>query len=242
MSSAKYKRVLLKLSGEALMGEAAYGISQAMLNYVTEEVKKVVELGVETSLVIGAGNIFRGVSGASAGMDRADADNMGMLATVINALAMKDAFERQGIPTRVLSAIPMLTVCEAYSKHKALHHLAKHRVVIFGAGTGNPYFTTDTAALLRALEIGADLVCKATRVDGVYDKDPLKHPDAVKFNTLSYSEMLQRRLKVMDSAAVSLAMDNKRKIMVFNMNIPGNIQKAIMGEQVGTLIQGEDNE
>lgn len=242
MPSSKYTRVLLKLSGEALMGDASYGISPEMLQYVTQEIKGIVDLGVQTSLVIGAGNIFRGVSGASAGMDRASADNMGMLATVINALAMQDAFEREGIPTRVLSAIPMLTVCEAYSRHKALHHLSKNRVVIFGAGTGNPYFTTDTAALLRALEINADLVCKATRVDGVYDKDPLKHDDAVKFNTLSYREVLHRRLKVMDSAAISLAMDNKRKIMVFNMNIPGNMKKAVSGEEVGTLIRGEDNE
>jgi uridylate kinase len=175
-------------------------------------------------------------------MDRASADNMGMLATMINALAMQDAFERQGISTRVLSAIPMLTVCEPYSRHKALHHLNKNRVVIFGAGTGNPYFTTDTAALLRALEVDAELVCKATRVDGVYDKDPLKHDDAVKFSTLSYREMLQRRLKVMDSAAISLAMDNRRKIMVFNMNIPGNMKRAVSGERIGTLIKGEDNE
>lgn len=232
----------MKLSGEALMGDAAYGISPRMLQYVTDEIKQIVDLGVQTSLVIGAGNIFRGVSGASDGMDRASADNMGMLATMINALAMQDAFERQGISTRVLSAIPMLTVCEPYSRHKALHHLNKNRVVIFGAGTGNPYFTTDTAALLRALEVDAELVCKATRVDGVYDKDPLKHDDAVKFSTLSYREMLQRRLKVMDSAAISLAMDNRRKIMVFNMNIPGNMKRAVSGERIGTLIKGEDNE
>ena len=232
----------MKLSGEALMGDAAYGISPRMLQFVTDEIKQIVDLGVQTSLVIGAGNIFRGVSGASDGMDRASADNMGMLATMINALAMQDAFERQGISTRVLSAIPMLTVCEPYSRHKALHHLNKNRVVIFGAGTGNPYFTTDTAALLRALEVDAELVCKATRVDGVYDKDPLKHDDAVKFSTLSYREMLQRRLKVMDSAAISLAMDNRRKIMVFNMNIPGNMKRAVSGERIGTLIKGEDNE
>jgi uridylate kinase len=242
VSATKYRRVLLKLSGEALMGDAAYGISPRMLQFVTDEIKQIVDLGVQTSLVIGAGNIFRGVSGASDGMDRASADNMGMLATMINALAMQDAFERQGISTRVLSAIPMLTVCEPYSRHKALHHLNKNRVVIFGAGTGNPYFTTDTAALLRALEVDAELVCKATRVDGVYDKDPLKHDDAVKFSTLSYREMLQRRLKVMDSAAISLAMDNRRKIMVFNMNIPGNMKRAVSGERIGTLIKGEDNE
>jgi len=232
----------VKLSGEALMGDAAFGISTTVLDYLAEEIQALTALNVETSLVIGAGNIFRGVAGASAGMDRAAADNMGMLATVINALALQDALERKGIPTRVLSAIPMLTVCEPYSRQKALHHLRKGRVVIFGAGTANPYFTTDTAAVLRALEIDADLICKATRVDGVYDKDPLKHTDALKFDRLSFSEVLQRRLRVMDAAAISLAMDNNKAIMVFDMNIPGNMKKAICGEQVGTLIRGDDNE
>lgn len=224
------------------MGDAAFGISTKMLDYVADEVGGLMALKVQTSLVIGAGNIFRGVAGASSGMDRAAADNMGMLATVINALALQDALERKGISVRVLSAIPMITVCEAYSRQKALHHLRKGRVVIFAAGTANPYFTTDTAAVLRALEINADLICKATRVDGVYDKDPLKHEDAVKFENLTYSEVLTRRLRVMDTAAISLAMDNSKSIMVFNMNIPGNMKKAICGEQIGTLIKGESNE
>jgi len=242
VTKAKYQRVLLKLSGEALMGDAAFGISTKMLGYLADEIQDLVALGVQTSLVIGAGNIFRGVAGASAGMERSSADNMGMLATVINSLALQDALEQKGISTRVLSAIPMMTVCEAYSRQKTMHHLRKGRVVIFAAGTANPYFTTDTAAVLRALEIDADLICKATRVDGVYDKDPLKHDDAVKFDSLSYTEVLTRRLRVMDMAAISLAMDNKKAIMVFDMNIAGNMKKAIMGDHIGTLIRGEDNE
>jgi len=239
VSSRKFRRVLLKLSGEALMGKAAYGISPEMLDYVAGEVKGLQELEVEIGLVIGAGNIFRGVAGASSGMDRADADNMGMLATVINSLAMKDALERVGVPSRVLSAIPMPTVCEQYSLAKTAHHLRKGRVVIFGAGTGNPYFTTDTAAVLRGLEIGAEIICKATRVDGVYDKDPLLHADAIKFNELTYTEVLRRQLKVMDSAAISLARDNRKAILVFDMNRPGNIRKAVCGENTGTIIRGE---
>ena len=242
MTKAKYQRVLLKLSGEALMGDAAFGISPTVLDYLANEIHELVALNVQTSLVIGAGNIFRGVSGAATGMDRAAADNMGMLATVLNALALQDALERKGVSTRVLSAIPMLSVCESYSRQKALHHLKKGRVVIFGAGTANPYFTTDTAAVLRALEIDADLVCKATRVDGVYDKDPLKHPDAEKYDRLSFAEVLRQRLKVMDTAAISLAMDNNKAIMVFDMNIPGNMKRAVCGEHIGTLIEGEDNE
>ncbi len=238
MAKSKYKRVLLKLSGEALMGDAAFGISTEVLNYVAREIKELIALDVQLALVIGAGNIFRGVSGASSGMDRAAADNMGMLATVINALALHDALERHEVPARVLSAIPMLTICESFSRQKAIHHLKKGRVVIFGAGTGNPYFTTDTAAMLRALEINADLICKATRVDGVYDKDPLKHKDAVKFDTLSYGEVLRRRLKVMDAAAISLAMDNDTAILVIDMNKPGNMKKAVCGKAIGTLIRG----
>lgn len=242
LTAPKYKRVLLKLSGEALMGDAAFGISPSVLDYLANEIQTLVELKTEISLVIGAGNIFRGVSGASAGMNRAAADNMGMLATVINALALHDALERNGIAARVLSAIPMLTVCEPYSQQKAVHHLKKNRVVIFGAGTANPYFTTDTAAVLRGLEINANLICKATRVDGVYDKDPLKYKEAIKFSRLSFSEVLHRRLRVMDAAAISLAMDNNTSIMVFDMNIPGNMKRALCGEQIGTLIQGEDND
>lgn len=220
------------------MGDTAYGISAKVLDYVSAEIKEVITLNVQLSLVIGAGNIFRGVSGASEGMDRASADNMGMLATAINALAIHDCLERNGIPARVLSAIPMHTVCESYSRQKAVHHLDKGRVVIFAAGTGNPYFTTDTAAMLRALEMNADILFKATRVDGVYDKDPLAHDDAVKFDTLDYDEVLQRQLKVMDAAAISLARDNKKSIMVFDMNTPGNIKKAVCGENIGTLIEG----
>jgi len=233
-----YNRVLLKLSGEALMGKASYGISPEVLAYVAEEVRGLGDLGVQLAIVIGAGNIFRGVAGASVGMDRASADNMGMLATVINALAMQDAMERHGVPTRVLSAIPMPTVCEPYARQRALRHLEHGRAVIFAAGTGNPFFTTDTAAALRALEINADVICKATRVDGVYDQDPLKHANAVKFDTLTYAEVLRRRLKVMDAAAISLAQDNNKDIVVFDMNVPGNIKKAVAGERIGTLITG----
>ncbi|MBU0484052.1 MAG: UMP kinase [Proteobacteria bacterium] len=242
MRKGKFKRVLLKLSGEALMGDAAFGISPEVLTYVAVELKGLQDLGIQTALVIGAGNIFRGVSGSAAGMERTAADNMGMLATLINALAMKDALERNGVSSCVLSAIPMPTVCEPYSRQRAMHHLGKGRVVIFGAGTGNPYFTTDTAAVLRGLEINADVICKATRVDGVYDKDPLQHSDAIKFDTLTYTTVLRKRLRVMDSAAISLARDNNKPIAVFNMNTPGNIYKAISGENIGTLIQGEDHE
>jgi uridylate kinase len=239
VTASKYRRVLLKLSGEALMGKAAYGIQPEMLTYVADEVKSLRDLQVEIGLVIGAGNIFRGVAGASSGMDRASADNMGMLATVINALAMQDALEKHGVPCRVLSAIPMPTVCEPYTLAAAREHLQQGRAVIFAAGTGNPYFTTDTAAVLRGLEIGAEVICKATRVDGVYDKDPLLHPDAVKFDELTYSEVLRRQLKVMDSAAISLARDNRKTILVFDMNKPGNIRKAVCGENTGTIIKGE---
>jgi len=242
VSKGGYSRVLLKLSGEALMGKAAFGISNDVLDYVAREIKSLKELDVAIGVVIGAGNIFRGVAGASEGMGRAQADNMGMLATVINALAMQDAFERKGVPTRVLSAITMPSVCESYTRQRTLRHLDKGRVVIFAAGTGNPYFTTDTAAVLRGLEMNADIICKATRVDGVYDKDPLKHQDAVKFDTLTYTEVLRRKLKVMDSAAISLARDNEKIISVFDMNIPGNMFKAIRGEKIGTLIKGESND
>ena len=230
------KRVLLKLSGEALMGRQSHGISPEVLNYLAGEIREVAGIGVQIGLVIGAGNIFRGMSDSAAGMERGTADNMGMLGTVINALALHDALERHGVPARVLSAIAMPTVCETFTRQKAFHHLSKGRAVIFAAGTGNPYFTTDTAAMLRALEIRADLVCKATRVDGVYDKDPLKHNDAIRFEQLSFNEVLKRRLKVMDSAAISLALDNATPIMVFDMMVGGNMRKAVSGEQVGTLI------
>jgi uridylate kinase len=237
MTDAPYKRVLLKFSGEALMGDTDFGISTDVLDYVAGEVKEVVELGMEVGLVLGAGNIFRGVAGASKGMDRSTADNMGMLATVINSLAMQDSLERNNIVTRVMSAFPMPSVCEPYIRRRAIRHFEKGRVVVFAAGIGTPYFTTDTAAVIRALEIEADLICKATRVDGVYDKDPLTHPDAVKFDTLTYTEVLKKGLRVMDAAAISLARDNNTPIIVLNMKIPANIKKAVCGEHVGTIVQ-----
>ncbi len=237
MAQTPYKRVLLKLSGEALMGGTEFGISTEVLNYVAGEVRELVDLEMEVGLVIGAGNIFRGVAGASKGMDRSTADNMGMLATVINSLAMQDALERNSIVTRVMSAFPMPSVCEPYIRRRAIRHLEKGRVVVFAAGIGTPYFTTDTAAVIRALEIEADLICKATRVDGVYDKDPLTHPDAVKYETLTYSDVLKKSLRVMDAAAISLARDNNKPIIVLNMKIPANIKKAMCGEHVGTIVQ-----
>ena len=238
MADAAFQRVLLKISGEALMGESLFGISTKVLDFVTGEIKQALGLGAELGLVIGAGNIFRGVAGASKGMDRSSADNMGMLATVINCLAMQDALERGGVAARVMSPIPMAGVCEPYIQRRALHHFQKGRVVIFAAGTGNPYFTTDSAAVLRGLEIGADVIIKATRVDGVYDKDPLVDADAVKFDTLSYGEVLQRNLRVMDATGISLARDNNIPVVVLNMNVAGNISRAINGEKIGTLVQG----
>jgi len=239
---SQYKRILLKLSGESLMGAGDFGICRKTLTFVGDEVKKLVNTGTQVGIVIGAGNIFRGVSMASQGMNRGAADNMGMLATVMNSLALEAVFSEQGIETRVMSSIAMPLVCESYSRQRAIHHLNKGRVVIFGAGSGNPYFTTDTAAVLRGLEIGAEIIFKATRVDGVYDRDPLKDPEAIKFSSLTYVETLERRLKVMDSTAISLAMDNDLKIMVFNMHIPSNIADAVCGKPVGTIIQGGDHE
>ena len=221
------------------MGKAAFGICNKTLSFVAEEIFTLINTGVQVGLMIGAGNIFRGVSIASKGMNRGAADNMGMLATVMNALALENEFNLKGIPTRVMSSIPMPLVCESYSRQRAVHHLDKGRLVIFGAGSSNPYFTTDTAAVLRGLETEAEIICKATRVDGVYDRDPLTDPLAIKFESLSYGEVLERRLKVMDSTAISLAMDNDLRIMVFNMNIPGNIADAVCGKQVGTIITGE---
>jgi uridylate kinase len=228
--------MLLKLSGEALMGDDAYGINTTVLEFVAAEVKQVVETGAELGLVIGAGNIFRGVAGASKGMDRTTADNMGMLATVMNSLAMQDALERIGVITRVMSAIPMQSVSEPYIRRRATRHLEKGRVVIFAAGTGNPYFTTDSAGVLRALEIDAEIVIKATRVDGVYDRDPLLHKDAVKYDRLTYDEVLQKGLRVMDAAGIALAKEDNLPIMVLNMAVPGNIKRAALGEKVGTII------
>lgn len=233
----KYKRIMLKLSGEALMGEDSFGINTSVLEFVADEIKEVVEKGVEPGIVIGAGNIFRGVAGASKGMDRTTADNMGMLATVMNSLALQDALERNGVITRVMSAIPMQSVCEPYIRRRATRHLEKGRVVIFAAGTGNPYFTTDSAGVLRALEIDADIIFKATKVDGVYDKDPVKFDDAVKYTTLTYDDVLQKGLNVMDAAGIALARDDKKPIKVLNMTVKGNIMKAVCGEEgVGTLI------
>lgn len=234
--SLAYKRVLLKLSGEALMGADAFGINTDVIEYVAEEVKEVIEMGVEPGLVIGAGNIFRGVAGASKGMDRATADNMGMLATVMNSLAMQDALERKGVDTRVMSAIPMQSVCEPYIRRRATRHLEKGRAVIFAAGTGNPYFTTDSAGVLRALEIDADVIIKATKVDGVFDKDPMVYDDAVRYERLTYEEVLIKGLRVMDATGIALAKDDKKPILVLNMNTPGNIKKGVRGEDIGTLI------
>ncbi len=235
-----YKRVLLKLSGEALMGENEFGISTTVLGFVANEIKGLLKLGIQPGIVIGAGNIFRGVAGASKGMDRTTADNMGMLATVINSLALQDALESNGVVTRVLSAIPMRSVCEPYIRRRATRHLEKGRVVIFAAGTGNPYFTTDTAGVLRALEIDADLIIKATKVDGVYDKDPVKHSEAVKFDHLTYDQVLQKDLKVMDAAGIALAKNNDKPVMVLNMKIAGNIRKGVSGEEIGTLITSNE--
>jgi uridylate kinase len=232
----KFKRILLKLSGEALMGEDAYGINTGVLDFVASEIKEIIELGVETGLVIGAGNIFRGVAGASKGMDRTTADNMGMLGTVMNSLALQDALERNGVDTRVQSAIPMQSICEPYIRRRATRHLEKGRAVIFAAGTGNPYFTTDSAGVLRALEIDADVIIKATKVDGVYDKDPVKFSDALKYDKLSYDQVLTQGLRVMDAAGIALAKEDNKPIMVMNMTVPGNIKKAVLGEPVGTLI------
>ena len=233
----KYKRILLKLSGEALMGDDSFGINTDVLDSISQEIKEIIDLGVEVAIVIGAGNIFRGVKGASQGMDRTAADNMGMLATVINSLALQDALERNGIVTRVMSAIPMRLVCEPYIRRRATRHLEKGRAVIFAAGTGNPYFTTDSAGVLRALEIDADIIIKATKVDGVYDKDPVVHADAVKFETLTYDEVLSKNLRVMDTAGIALAKEDDKPILVLNMTQAGNIRRAVGGENLGTIIK-----
>ena len=232
----KYNRILLKLSGEALMGEDSFGINTDVLSEISQEIKEIMDLGVEVGIVIGAGNIFRGVKGASQGMDRTAADNMGMLATVINSLALQDALERSGVVTRVMSAIPMRLVCEPYIRRRATRHLEKGRAVIFAAGTGNPYFTTDSAGVLRALEIDADIIIKATKVDGVYDKDPVQHTDAVKYETLTYDEVLSKNLRVMDAAGIALAKEDEKPILVLNMTESGNIRRAVSGEKIGSLI------
>tara|TARA_Y100000589_G_C26986213_1_gene560677 strand:- start:88 stop:813 length:726 start_codon:yes stop_codon:yes gene_type:complete len=236
MSKPIFKRVLLKLSGEALQGDEGYGISPPILESIASQIKEVVDLGIELGVVIGGGNIFRGVAASAQGMDRASADYMGMLATVINSMALQDALEAQGLETRVLTAIEMQEIAEPYIRRRAMRHLEQQRVVIFGAGTGNPYFTTDTAASLRAMEIHAEAILKATKVDGIYDSDPMKNPDAVKFDDLTYLEVLQRDLHVMDSTAISLCRDNNLPIVVFNLHEKGNIRRAVMGEKIGTVV------
>ena len=236
MEKPFYKRVLLKLSGEALMGDQELGISTDVINTNAKQIKEIVDLGVEVSIVIGGGNIFRGISGATQGVDRVTGDHMGMLATVINSLALQNAIEKLGVPTRVQTAIEMPKIAEPFIKRKAQRHLEKGRVVIFGAGTGNPYFTTDTAAALRAIEMNTEAVLKATKVDGIYDKDPVKHADAVKYNVVTYTEVLNKDLKVMDATAISLCRENKLPIVVFNSLEEGNIKKVIMGEKIGTVV------
>jgi uridylate kinase len=232
----KYKRILLKLSGEALSGDTGHGISPEVLTSISSEIKELVAMGVEIAIVIGGGNIHRGVAGATVGMDRTTSDHMGMLATVINALALQDNLERNGVLTRVLSAIEMQQVAEPYIRRRAIRHLEKKRVVIFAAGTGNPYFTTDTAAALRANEIDAHVIMKATKVDGIYNKDPMKHKDAIKIDKLKFIDVLNQEIKVMDSTAISLCMDNEIDILVFNMFEKGNIKRAVMGEKTGTIV------
>lgn len=232
----KFHRVLLKLSGEALQGDLGFGIDPQILATLSKEIKEVHGLGVEVAIVIGGGNIFRGVAASTLGMDRSTADYMGMLATVLNSLALQDSLERIDVTTRVMSAIAMQELCEPYIKRRATRHLEKGRVVIFAAGTGNPFFTTDTAAGLRAIEIQADAIFKATKVEGVYDRDPHKDPSAKLFKELSYIEVLNRGLKVMDSTAISLCMDNKMDIYVFNMTTPGNIKRILQGEKIGTRV------
>ena len=234
---AAYRRVLVKLSGEALMGSQNFGIDGAVAAQIAREVAEIRAIGVELAIVIGGGNIFRGVKASAVGMDRAQADYMGMLATVINALALQDALEQAGVHTRVVTAIEMRAVAEPFIRRRAIRHIEKGRVVVFAAGTGNPYFTTDTAAALRAMEIKAEVILKATKVDGIYTADPVTDPGATKFDTLSYLDVLDRRLKVMDATAVSLCMDNKLPIVVFNLREPGNMKRAILGEPIGTTVR-----
>jgi uridylate kinase len=233
-----YKRILLKLSGEALMGDLAYGIDPDIVQCIAQQVLELSNDGVQTAIVVGGGNIFRGVKGAASGMDRSTADYIGMLATVMNSITLQDALERTGVPTRVQTAIAMQQIAEPYIRRRAIRHLEKGRVVIFGAGSGNPYFTTDTTAALRALEIGADVVFKATSVDGIYDSDPRKNPNARLFKSLTYEHVLAHDLKVMDSTAIALCKDNRIPIIVFNLSETGNIKRAVMGETIGTVVGG----
>lgn len=234
-----YDRVLLKLSGEALAGDKAFGISPEVIERIAGEIRSVHELGVQIAIVIGGGNIFRGIAGTAQGMDRATSDYMGMLATVLNSLALQDCLEKLDVYTRVMSAIEMHELCEPYIRRRAVRHLEKNRVVIFAAGTGNPYFTTDTAASLRAMEVNANVIMKATKVDGVYDADPVTHPNAKLIKRLDYLDVLKNNLKVMDSTAISLCMDNELPLLVFNLNTPGNFKKVVMGEDIGTIVRRE---
>ncbi len=234
----KYKRILLKISGEAMMGDQAYGVDPATVDFIAKEIKDAVSMGVEVAIVIGGGNIFRGVEASMKGIERASADYMGMLATVINALALQNYLEKYGIPTRVQSAIEMKELAEPYIRRKAIRHLEKGRTVIFAAGTGNPYFTTDTAASLRAMEIDAEVILKATKVDGVYSSDPVKDPTAKKYHTVTYIDVLKKGLSIMDSTAISLCMDNNLPIVVFNLRGKKSIRKIIEGKKIGTLVRG----
>ncbi len=235
--SLAYKRVLLKLSGEALLGEKTFGIDRDFTDYLAQEIKEVHDLKLQIGIVVGGGNIFRGVSDSAVGMDRVSADHMGMLATVVNALALQDALERAGVFTRVLSAIEMREVAEPFIRRRAIRHMEKGRVTVFAAGTGNPYFSTDTAAALRAMEVKAEIILKATKVDGVYDSDPEKNPKAKKFDTLNYLEVLQKRLRVMDTTALSLCMDNHLPIIVYDLKRKGNLRRIVLGERIGTLLK-----
>ncbi len=237
--AAPYRRVLLKISGEALAGRQGYGIEPETINRIAEEIREVVEMGVQLAIVIGGGNMFRGIAASAGGMDRATGDYMGMLATVINALALQDAIEKAGVPVRVLSAIEMRAVAEPYIRRRAMRHLEKGRVVVFAAGTGNPFFTTDTAGALRAVEIGAEALLKASRVDGIYTADPLKDPKAVKLERVGYIEVLNRGLEVMDTTAISLCMDNKLPIVVFDLTTRGNIRRIVAGEAVGSVVTND---
>jgi uridylate kinase len=237
----KYRRILLKLSGEALTNSGGFGIDPEILSSISDELKEVRDLGVEVAVIVGGGNFFRGLAASAKGMDRATADYIGMLATVMNSLALQDALEKRGVYTRVQTAISMQEVAEPYIRRRAIRHLEKGRIVIFAAGTGNPFFTTDTAAALRALEIGADVILKATKVDGVYDSDPLSNPQAKKFDRLSYIDVLSMGLQVMDATAISLCMDNNLPIVVFNLRETGNIKKVVLGEKIGTIIWGDEN-
>jgi len=237
MATAVFKRVLVKLSGEVLMGDKGFGISADMLNYLSDEIRSVYDLGIQVAVVVGGGNIFRGVAATAYGMDRASADHIGMLATVINSIALQDALEKKGVQTRVQTAVAMHAFAEPYILRRAIRHLEKGRVVILAAGTGNPYFTTDTAAALRAQEIRADVLIKATKVDGIYDADPATDPNAKKIDRVTYIEVLNRHLKVMDATAISLAMDNRLPVIVFNLKVKGNLRRVVCGDNVGTYVK-----